>query len=163
MAEPSEMELHPDWEFVPDAVMGGISDGDMMRETYRGREATVLRGGVSLDNNGGFIQIAFNLRSDGTGVDASSWDGIALDLCGNGETYDIRLRTDQLTRPWQSFRTEVQTMRQWQSVRFPFDTVVAHKTEATFDRRSLRRIGILAISREFRAEIAVAGARFYRA
>jgi len=162
MADPSEMNLHPDWEFVPDAVMGGVSDGHMTREAYNGREATVLRGDVSLDNNDGFIQIASNLRSDGTGVDASAWDGIALDLCGNGETYDIRLRTDQLTRPWQSFRTQVQATREWRSVQIPFDAVVPHKTDAAFDPQSLRRIGILAIGREFRAEIAVAGARLYR-
>jgi hypothetical protein len=162
MVDPSDMNLDPNWEFVPDAVMGGISEGGMTRETYQGREATVLRGDVSLDNNGGFIQIAFNLRSDGAGVDASAWDGIELDLCGNGETYDIRLRTDQLARPWQSFRTEVQATRQWQPVRIPFRTLVARKTEATFDPQSLRRIGILAIGREFQAEIAVAGARLYR-
>jgi hypothetical protein len=162
MAEPTEMELHPDWEFVPDGVMGGVSDGGMSHETVHGREAVVLRGDVSLENNGGFLQIAFNLRADGTGLDASDWDGIELDVCGNGETYDIRLRTDQLTRPWQSFRASFQTADQWQSVRIRFDSVEAHRTENAFDPRSLRRVGILAIGREFHAEIAVAGIRLYR-
>lgn len=156
------MELDPQWEYVADAVMGGLSKGGMRQETYRGRKATVLRGDVSLDNNGGFVQIAFDLKPDGTGLDASGWDGVELDVCGNGETYDIRLRTDQLTRPWQSFRADFTAPPVWQTCQIPFDSVTPHKTDATFDPAQLRRIGILGIGREFHAEVAVAGIRLYR-
>lgn len=106
--------------------------------------------------------MAFDLRDDGTGFDASGWDGVELDVYGNGESYDIRLRTDQLTRPWQSFRATIETTQAWQTRRIPFDTVEAHKTDTGFDPGHLRRIGILAIGREFHAEIAVAGLRLYR-
>ncbi|WP_370634887.1 CIA30 family protein [Roseivivax sp. GX 12232] len=152
------MELHPDWEYVADAVMGGVSQGRMSCEDYRGRKATVLRGNVSLDNNGGFIQIAFDLCPDGSAFDASAWNGIALDLCGNGETYDIRLRTD----PWQSFRVSVTATEDWRTHIVPFETVTPHRTDVAFDPSGLRRIGILAIGREFHAEIAVAGVRLCR-
>lgn len=162
MTQKTHLELYPDWEFVADDVMGGVSDGRMLRETVHGCEATVLRGDVSLDNNGGFIQMAFNLCDDGTGFDASGWDGIELDVCGNGETYDIRLRTDQLTRPWQSFRAAIPTSGQWQTKRIPFKTFESNKTDAAFDPKGLRRIGLLAIGREFHAELAVAGLRLYR-
>ncbi len=155
------MELHPDWKFVADEVMGGKSNGIMSREVFHGRDATVLRGDVSLDNNGGFIQIAFDLLPDGTGFDASNWHGIELEIWGNGECYDIRLRTDQLTHPWQSFRSTLSTTGQWQTFQVPFDVVTAYRTDATFDPAKLRRIGILAIGREFRAELAVARVRLY--
>jgi len=155
------MELDPDWRFVADEVMGGKSNGGMSREIFRGRNANVLRGDVSLDNNGGFIQIAFDLLSDGAGFDASKWDGIELDIWGNGERYDVRLRTEQLTRPWQSFRKEFTTTRQWQVLQVPFDAVVPHRTDAKFDPAKLRRLGILAVGREFRAELAVANVRLY--
>jgi len=156
------MDLHPDWEYVADAVMGGVSSGRMSREIFRGREATVLRGKISLQNNAGFIQIAFDLRSDGSAFDASAWGGIALDLCGNGETYDIRLRTDALNRPWQSYRTSVIATEYWQTHVVRFDAVAPHRTDLAFDPRGLRRIGILAIGREFEAEIAVAGVRLHQ-
>lgn len=158
----AKMELYPQWEYVADTVMGGVSEGGMQQEMYRGRMATVLRGAVSLENNGGFIQIAFDIRPDGTGVDASDWDGIALVNCGNGERYDIRLRTDQLSRPWQSFRTEFTAGAEWRTQRIPFATLVSHRTDALFDASQLRRIGVLAIGREFQAELAVAGICFYR-
>jgi hypothetical protein len=156
------MELNPAWEYVADDVMGGVSNGSLHQETHLGREATVLRGDVSLDNNGGFVQIAFDLRPDGTGFDASDWTGLELDVSGNGEPYDIRLRTDQLTRPWQSFRTDFTTQLDWETLRIPFNAFVSHKTDAVFDPAQLRRIGILAIGREFQANIAVASVRLYR-
>jgi hypothetical protein len=46
-----------------DQVMGGISTGNISRETIHGRNANVLRGTVRLDNHGGFIQMATNLAS----------------------------------------------------------------------------------------------------
>jgi hypothetical protein len=160
--EVREMDLNPVWEYVADNVMGGVSNGGMRQETYQSRKAAVLYGDVSLDNNGGFIQIASDLNSDGTAFDASIWTGLELDISGNGDRYDIRLRTDQLTKPWRSFRTEFTATPDWQSLRIPFGTFTSHKTEAIFDPTQLRRIGILAIGRKFHAEVAVAGVRLYR-
>ncbi|MBT8411897.1 MAG: CIA30 family protein, partial [Octadecabacter sp.] len=94
-------------------------------------------------------------------LDASGFAGIELDVCGNGEEYDLRLRTDALLRPWQSFRSSFTAPPEWTSVRVPFGDIVPHKTEAAFDPARLRRIGVLAIGREFHADIAVAGLRFY--
>ncbi|MFG6511364.1 MULTISPECIES: CIA30 family protein [unclassified Sulfitobacter] len=100
------MQLTPDWEFVSDTVMGGVSSGAVAEEIVGGRSATVLRGTVSLENNGGFIQMAFDLHEDGADVDVSAWDGIEMDVYGDGGTYDVRLRTARLTKPWQSFRAD---------------------------------------------------------
>ncbi|MFT6024357.1 MAG: hypothetical protein ACI9PY_002482 [Ascidiaceihabitans sp.] len=156
------MELEPQWEYVADGVMGGLSQGSMQQAIVQGREASILKGDVSLDNNGGFIQIAFDLRLNGTGFDASDYDGIELTIFGNDERYDIRLRTDQLSKPWQSFRAEFTALPEWHTIKMPFDGFQSHKTDAVFDPTSLRRIGILAIGREFHAEVAVASVRLYR-
>lgn len=160
-AEDAQMELSPNWEYVADTVMGGVSQGQATVGTVDGRRAIRLTGDVSLDNNGGFVQIAFDLRG-GAPFDASGWTGIALDVLGNGVAYDLRLRTDQITRPWQSFRAEFTAPGTWTTVQIPFTDLVPHRTEATFDPASLRRIGILAIGREMRADIAVAAVRLYR-
>lgn len=156
-------QLTPNWEFVSDTVMGGVSSGGVAEEIVGGRNATVLRGKVSLENNGGFIQMAFDLHEGGSDVDVSAWDGIAIDVYGDGDTYDVRLRTAQLSRPWQSFRADFVGHPQWQNVKIPFSSLVSHRVEAIFDPTCLRRIGILAIGRARDACIAVSNIGFYSA
>lgn len=156
------LELVPAWEYVADTVMGGVSTGSLEVETYKGRTAAVLRGDVSLQHNGGIVQIATDLNPDGSTYDASGWDGFELTVCGNNASYDLRLRTDALSRPWQSFRTDFVAPIKWRSVRLPFVKVTPHKTDAKFEAARLRRIGILAIGREMQAEIAVAAIHLYR-
>lgn len=153
------MDLAPNWEFVADTVMGGVSRGSVESVVVAGRMATRLTGRVSLDNNGGFIQMATDLADDGRILDASRWSGLELDVTGNGETYELRLRTDQLLRPWQSYRTEFRAQAGWHRLRFPFAAFAPHRTETPFDPARLRRIGVLAFGREFEADIAVAGLR----
>jgi Complex I intermediate-associated protein 30 (CIA30) len=66
-----------------DRVMGGVSMGNLSREVFDGRTANVLRGSVSLANNGGFIQMATNLApasGETSSVDASSFQGVELDV-----------------------------------------------------------------------------------
>ncbi len=155
------MELTPKWEYVADTVMGGVSTGQIAHETVDGRKATRLTGAVSLDNNGGFVQMAFDLKADGSTFDASPFTGIEFEVRGNDESYDLRLRTDQLRRPWHSFRTEIFATPEWQTLRIPFTAFEPHRTDVTFDPARLRRIGILAIGRVFDADVAVAGIRFY--
>ena len=157
------MQLEPEWEFIADTVMGGVSKGTITRQNHEGREATVLRGTVSLENNGGFIQMAFDLRRDGSGTDVSDWDGIELTVWGNGQTYDVRLRTDQLTRPWQSFRTQITARPKWRTIQIPFSTFVAHKVDEVFDPTCVRRVGIVAIGQEFDVLAAVSAIGFYSA
>ncbi|MEM9796312.1 MAG: CIA30 family protein [Pseudomonadota bacterium] len=153
--------LAPDWEYVADTVMGGVSRGRLTQETIAGRPAARLTGAVSLENDGGFVQMAFDLSADGGPIDASSWHGIDMDVFGNGETYELRLRTTRLTRPWQSFRAPFVAPAEWTTIRVPFATLDAHRTEADFDPAELRRIGIVAIGREFAADVAVSDIRFY--
>jgi hypothetical protein len=157
------LQLSSNWQFVTDGVMGGVSTGILRQDMVQGRKATRLSGSVSLENNGGFIQMAADLI-DGAGTfDASKWSGIEIDILGNGETYELRLRTDQLSRPWQSYRSAFVAPPQWITKRFPFAAFEPHRTDAPFDPRRLRRIGILAIGSEFEADIAVAGIGFYGA
>lgn len=162
MSGTAAAELSPDWEYVADSVMGGVSTGGIAHETLHGRVAMRLTGRVSLENNGGFVQMAFDLRPDGSALDAGGWSGIEMDVIGNGEAYDLRLRTDQLARPWQSFRADFVASPEWSTQRIAFAEITPHRTEARFDPARLRRIGILAIGRALDVDIAVSGIRFYR-
>lgn len=155
------LKLETNWEFVADTVMGGISSGRIANQVVDGRSATRLTGVVSLENNGGFIQMASDLKRDGLSLDASNWVGIEIDVCGNGEIYDLRIRTDDLERPWQSFRAPIRASAQWTTVRLPFPVFEPHRTDKVFDPAKLRRIGIVAVGRIFQADIAVSDVRLF--
>ncbi|MFN3170064.1 MAG: CIA30 family protein [Hyphomicrobiales bacterium] len=162
------------WQFIADGVMGGVSQGAMAREMVDGRQAYRMRGQVSLDNDGGFIQMALDLASDGSAVDGSAFTGIALDVidsslalgirpnrAGNGETYNLHLRTTDVTRPWQSYRQSFIAGPEWETHRIPFTDFAPHRIDTPLNVTKLRRIGILAIGREFEADVSVGGLRFY--
>lgn len=151
------------WALVSDQVMGGVSDGAMRREIVAGRPAIRLRGGVSLENNGGFLQIALDLGDDGAPVDAASWTGIRIDVSGNNETYNLHLRTTDLDRPWQSYRQGFVATPTWQTLHFAFAGFEAHRTTQALQVNRLRRVGIVAIGRAFDADLALADIRFYSA
>lgn len=150
------MKLDPKWEYVADSVMGGVSRGRLEHAALAGRWAARLTGNVSTDNGGGFIQMAFDLTQD-----ASGFTGIELDICGNGERYDLRLRTTQLTRAWQSFRTGFIAPSEWTTLKVPFHALEAYRTDATFAAPELRRVGVVAVGREFEVDVAVSGARLF--
>lgn len=156
------MKLTPDWEYVADNVMGGVSTGQIETAVFHGQKATRLTGDVSLENNGGFVQMAFDLNGDRSTMDASAYTGIEIDLRGNGEAYDLRLRTDQLTRPWHSYRVDLVATPEWRTLQIPFTAFAPHRTDIPFDSARLRRVGLLAIGRVFKADVMVSGVRLYQ-
>ena len=156
------MELTPVWEYVSDMVMGGVSTGKIRSENISGRTATRLTGHVSLENNGGFVQMAFDLMPDGQNFNAAGWTGIELDVIGNLENYDCRLRTDLLERPWQSYRTSLVAPEKWARLQLSFVEFQPHRTRMPLNLTRIRRIGVLAIDREFEADIAVSSVRLFR-
>jgi hypothetical protein len=148
------------WQLFTDRVMGGLSNGAMVREMVAGRPAIRMRGDVSLENNGGFIQIALDLAADGKAIDASTWRGIELDVFGNDEEYNIHLRTEGLTRPWQSYRQSFRADPRWRKFKFQFQDFTPYRTDTTLDTRRLRRVGLVAIGRAFSADLSVGGLRY---
>ena len=95
--EPPIAAIGSNWRLLTDQVIGGVSKNSMVRDVIAGRAAIRMRGDVSLENNGGFVQIALDLSPHGGVVDASAWSGIELDVLGTGEEYGVHLRTDALT------------------------------------------------------------------
>jgi hypothetical protein len=79
------------WRLVKDSVMGGVSAGQLTAEEVDGRPCLRLQGEVSTKNSGGFIQAALELET-GQLRDASGYDGVVIDVRGNGESYNLHLR-----------------------------------------------------------------------
>jgi hypothetical protein len=159
---PGRTSMGTGWALISDGVMGGVSAGTLRRETVAGRPALRLQGEVRLENNGGFLQMATDLAPGGTAFDASGWTGLAIDLCGPPEAYGLHLRTTDLTRPWQSFRADLAVTPDWQRHFMPFKAFQAHRTEAALNPGRLRRVGLIAIGRAFRADVAMGGLWLYR-
>lgn len=160
--EPPLAAIGSTWRLFTDRVMGGVSTGTMARDFIDGRPAIRMRGEVSLDNNGGFVQISLDFAPDGGLIDASGWSGIELDVFGNGEAYGLHLRTDALIRPWQSYRQTFRACAEWRTVRLPFDCFVPYRTDVPLDTRRLRRVGLVAIGRAFAPDLALGGLRFMK-
>lgn len=146
----------PNWQVVSDQVMGGASAGQLSIEDVPSGPVFRLTGRVSLDNNGGFIQMAADIAPPPPGT-----KGLMLDVSGNGEEYNVHLRTSDLDRPWQSYRAGFVAPENRQEIRLPLQDFAPHRTEAPFNPANIRRIGIVAIGREFDADVRVYGVAWY--
>ena len=151
------------WALISDRVMGGVSTGTMRREMVDGREAIRMQGGVCLENNGGFLQVALDLGDAGGEIDATRWTGIKLDVFGNDQVYNLHLRTSDIHRPWESYRQSFCAPSRWTTAYLPFSEFVPHRTERPLNAARLRRVGLVAIGREFEADVSIADIRFYAA
>ncbi len=163
-----------EWAGFTDSVMGGVSTGICTRETINGRTCNLIKGKVSLYNNGGFIQMATALSTNpavSLTVDASQYEGVELDVLYKGdedvEKFNVHLRNPACLRQFSSYRGtfEVKNGGDWETVRIPFDDFVGHgpgSSEIPFDPKELRRLGIVAIGKQMDVYLAVSGVRFYK-
>lgn len=148
------------WRLVTDDVMGGLSKGTLSAEEYKGKKCLRMQGDVSTENNGGFVQIALPL-SDKEPFDASAYAGIEIEVSGNSENYNIHFRTDSLWFPWQSYRYSFTTSPDWQTYRIPFTGLTKYKTSRDFSKDEIIRIGLVAIGKDFKADVRLASIKFY--
>lgn len=149
------------WRYFSDRVMGGVSTGRAAHDVIDGRPALHLSGEVSLENNGGFVQVALDLTPDGTTLDARRYSGIVISLRGDGGAYALNLRTSDLRYPWQSYRCAIQSTGVWQSFPCAFSDFEAHRTDRPLDRTRLRRVGLIAIGEARAVDVAIGDMRFY--
>jgi hypothetical protein len=145
------------WRVFTDTVMGGVSSADLIPAEVAGVRCLRLRGQVSLANNGGFVQASLDLGA----LDASAYRGIELKVCGNGEIYNLHLRTDDTRIVWQSYRASFQAGADWQTIRLAFDEFAPHRIDRPLDCTRLRRLGIIAIGKAMQADICLASLSFY--
>ena len=152
------------WRLVTDNVMGGLSSGKLTLDNIKDKNCLRMRGDVSTENNGGFVQIALPLldkKTDDAHFDASAYTGIEIEVSGNNESYNIHFRTDNLWFPWQSYRFSFKATPDWQTYRIPFSKLEPYKTTKKFSQDEIIRIGLVAIGREFQANLCIASIKFY--
>ena len=148
------------WKLITDGVMGGVSQGTIKKTGSGDTSCVSLTGTVSTENNGGFIQIAYDIDKP-LSQKIKQYQGILVTVRGNGEKYNVHLRTSDLWFPWQAFRSTFTTDGKMETIKLPFDSFTAYKTGQALKVENLKRIGIVAIGREFNADICVASLGFY--
>lgn len=142
------------WAMFSDRVMGGLSTGTLGFPGEPSRLA--LEGQVSLENNGGFIQARLLLAADGQRFDASAYHSILLRVRGRPGPWFVNLKTDQLTRPWQSWRAPLALTADWTEHRLPFSAFEGRRTELTLDPARLTSIGLIAFGEAGHAQVELA-------
>lgn len=148
------------WHASTDTVMGGVSDGRLKPDVIEGRPCLRLSGEVSLLNNGGFVQASLDLDAAGL-LDARGYSGIEIDVFGNDENYNLHLRSADTRIVWQSYRASFQAPPRWQALRLPFAGFQPYRTDQPLDLSKLRRLGVVAIGREMRADVCIARLSLY--
>jgi hypothetical protein len=149
------------WRLVTDHVMGGVSQGELSVEVIEDRPCLRMRGDVSLENNGGFIQIALDLPEEIL-REAPAYTGLVLEVYGNDQDYNVHLRTDDIWLPWQSYRATFTATPRWQVIYLPFEGFEPHRIDTAFNVSRLERIGLVAIGREFSADLCIGKIGFYK-
>lgn len=140
------------WEFISDTVMGGISSGTVSIIEEGEKFFLKLQGKVSLENNGGFIQVrsAIDIRDN-------NYKGIEITLRGNGEKYSTHITTDYTLFPWQYYAHEVLTTKKWKTVKIYFDEFKkSHFYQPkSFNSKEIKTLGFVAIGKNFDVELDV--------
>ncbi len=150
------------WQTFSDRVMGGISEGSARYETLDGKRCLRLRGVVSLENQGGFVQAAVPLVKAAGAFDASGYEGLRLWVKGNGRRYYVHLRTDDTRLPWQYYAAGFDAGATWEKVDIPFSAFAGENLRPALDTRKLKRLAIVAAKEAFTADVAVARIEFYK-
>ena len=148
-----------------------LSGGRVLHRVYRTRERTLPNGGAERTGLG-VAQITSNEGRGPKGpsrsvrmtaIDGSSF--IALSMTSTKDLppsrRNLHLRTSDIRRPWESYRQSFHAPNEWTTVFLPFTDFELHRTQRSFKRSRLRRLGVVAIGQEFEADISIGDIRFY--
>ncbi len=149
------------WEFIADTVMGGKSTGTMEMAEKDDAKTMRMSGKVSLENNGGFIQIRRKISDKEKYFDASGYLGVRLEVKGDGSEYAVHLRSNNTWLPWQYYEAKFATSGQWQTIDVPFSEFKPYYLKKAMNRSKLSTIAIVAIKKEFEPDIYLRKAALY--
>jgi monofunctional biosynthetic peptidoglycan transglycosylase len=149
----TEANANARWYVVNDSVMGGISNSQVLQNDGN----LVFTGNVSLANNGGFASIR-------TLLDVQSQDitKIMLRVKGDGQTYQLRLRTNEYMDGAAYTRSFSTTKSEWLNIEFlPEDFQLTHRSrlleqQPTINFKDVRQLGFMIAGKqagEFRLEV----------
>jgi len=148
------------WNFISDNVMGGVSSGKISIKSVNRNKAIELKGKVSTENNGGFIQARRNLRS----ISLKEAKYIKIIARGNNEKYYIHLRTSRMIFPWQYYQIGFNVDNGFKEFILPLSQF---KTSGLFlaktpKAKNITSIAIVAFGKDHNAELDVSSISIYK-
>lgn len=143
------------WEGFTDQVMGGVSEQTVVRARENDDFHIRMTGDVSLENNGGFIQIRLKLAGPFRVFDASEYKGVRLRIRGKGTGYYIFLRTSSTILPWKFYKSQIPMEEDWVTVSLSWETFTKgdYGSLGKFDPSKLKSIALVAYGEAFKAEV----------
>ncbi|MGA8853622.1 MAG: CIA30 family protein [Christiangramia sp.] len=97
-----------DWVVVEDRVMGGRSTGDF---SLNEQGHALFKGTVSLENNGGFCSVRYNMPK----TDIGDHSIVSIRLKGDGKNYQFRVKNKD--ENYYSYIAEFSTSGEWQEIK----------------------------------------------
>jgi len=144
------------WTVIADRVMGGRSSGHAEVETVAGRRALRLRGIVSLENGGGFLQVARPFDPVAPTFDGRAFQGLGFTVRASPGSYCVHLRTADTRAPWEHYRAPLPAGPEWSTVVVRWSDFTPRSLRAPLDSGRLVRLGLVAAGAAFEADIALA-------
>ncbi len=155
--------LGTQWQALSDRVMGGRSDIEAQIGMSEGKAILTMRGKVSLENNGGFIQVRLPLGNAVETLDASDYSGFYITVRGIDGPYFAHLRTWNNRAPWSYYSAEINVTENWYTVRIPWSEFQPESTlRSSPDIENLVSLGIVAAKEEFQADLDISELGLYR-
>ena len=149
------------WSLVTDRVMGGISDAEYLFGSDECFKYIKMKGNVSLENNGGFVQVALPFAVDSKNFDATAYTGIRFWVKGNGKQYYVHLKNDKTTLHWQYYSAEFVASDNWKQIEIPFEKFKPQALDAKIDVKSLSRIAIVGAKKAYEVDVSIGPIEFY--
>ncbi len=148
------------WCLVTDQVMGGGSSAILNIKKHDDGFYLNMKGNVSTENNGGFVQIRTMVRAHPADIEFS---GVRIRIKGNGQEYSVHVRTKYLFLPWQYYSAKFTASENWKTIDLSFSDFSPSNFYQfpKFSSKDITTIGIVAIGRPFKANIDVSGVEFY--
>ena len=147
------------WKMISDQVMGGLSEGNMQIT----EQGVNLQGKVSLENNGGFLQIQWPITDTVKATDLQNYQGIFIEWCSQQtETLELLIKSTQLWMPWQSYRCKATATPEWQTLYMPFEQFEPYRTQTPLKPARMTKFSVLAGGKERTVNVTIRQFGLYR-
>ena len=148
------------WKYIADDVMGGVSTGNVEYYIVEEDVIAVLKGNVSTENNGGFIQIRRDLKD----INLENANSVKLVAKGNSQKYYIFLRTTGTILPWQYYSSEFTVNDNFNEFVLPISDFEksGFLLAKNINPKKITSIGIVAFGRDHEAELYIREIEFIK-
>lgn len=141
------------WEFITDQVMGGVSSGKLEFISEGDKSFARMTGMVSLENDGGFIQIRKKID---LAINKLS-KGLKIDIRGNNQKYYIHIRTSGTILPWQYYQAPFLATNTWQTKYIYFSEFIRSgiMLSKKINPKNIKSIAVVAYGKKYEAFVDV--------